>query len=221
MISIKTSAAAFAFIFAILAVPASAQSLVTGQCLTAASVRAALMAESQNPVIIGNRSGYGYPTALIFMSNADGSRGYALRGDKPLGQQAETICVEAVYRDVRLNDITKPGVPAWAMMPNTDPKAADAVCKRDRLGYQELCNFHNGSLVGLEKNGQRVMFVATGTAINPRDKSVRENQRITVTINFTEQGGLVKAATPEGASYMLSAYSKVSYTQFGNALLGR
>ncbi|MBZ4346229.1 hypothetical protein LAN15_24170, partial [Mycobacterium tuberculosis] len=79
-----------------------------------------------------------YATALVFTSNADGSRGYLLRGDKPLGQQADTICIDSVYEDVRLNDITQPGIPAWAQLGGNAARA-EAICKRDRLGYQEMC----------------------------------------------------------------------------------
>lgn len=190
----------------------NAYALETGQCIPAREARAEFAAQGMNPIIVGNRTGYGYPVSLIFFSDAGGSRGYLIRGDEPLGQQSDTVCVESVYRDARLNDIARPGVPAWAKMGGT-AKAAEAVCKRDHLGYQELCGFHDDSVIGLEKNGQHVMLVATGTAINPRDKSVRQDQRITVTIRPDEMGGLIKAATPEGASYMLSAYTKVSYTQ--------
>ena len=196
----------------------NASALDTGQCLPAAQVRATLAAEKQNTIIVGNRSGYGYPVALVFTSNVDGSKGYALRGDKPLGEQAATICVESVYRDVRLNDVTKPGVPAWAKM-GDDPKRAEAVCKRDKLGYQEKCGSHDQSVLGLDGNGQRVIFMAIGSAINPRDKSVRAGQRIWLTLDAADAGGLFNAATVEGADYILSAYTKGSYTQFGTAML--
>lgn len=172
---------------AALSSPASA--LDTGQCLPAAQVRATLAAEGQNTIIVGNRTGYGYPTALIFTSDASGSKGYALRGDKPLGEQATTICVDSVYRDVRLNDITRPGIPAWAKMGGDAAKAA-AICKRDRLGYQEDCRANDLNLTNLESNGRRVMLVATGAAINPRDKSVRQGQRLVVTLAVQCSKGL-------------------------------
>ena len=196
-----------------------AWALDTGQCLPAAQVRAALAAEGQSPIITGNRSGYGYPTALIFTSNADGSKGYAVRGDKPLGQQAETICIDSVYRDVRLNDITRSGVPAWAMMSNADAEAADAICARGGLGYQDHCNFYNQGLANLDSNGTHIMLMATGTAINPRDKSVRADQRLIVAVSPADNKGIVKATTKEGASYMLSAYTTAGYTQAGNAMI--
>jgi hypothetical protein len=208
--------ALIAITFCGIASPAFA--LETGQCLPAAQVRTALAAENMNPIILGNRTGYGYGTALIFMSNADGSRGYLVRGDKPLGEQAETICIDSVFRDVKLNDITNPVVPTWAEM-GDDPVTAEAVCKRDRLGYQEKCNSNDRSLTTLSSNGQHVLFMAIGTAINPRDRTVRSNQRILLTLDGTNGSGLVKASTSEGASYILSAYTKGSLTQFAAPLI--
>ena len=66
-----------------------------------------------------------------------------------------------------------------------------------------------------------VMFSAIGTAINPRDGTIRSGQRIFVSANPIAATGIYKASTVQGASYMLSAYSKVSFTQFGDALLKR
>ena len=197
-----------------------AQALETGQCLPAAQVRASLAAEGQNPVIVGNRTGYGYPTALIFFANADGSKGYLVRGDKPLGQEAETACIDSVYRDVRLNDVGKPGVPPWALMHDSAAQTAD-ICKRDRLGYQEFCASNDQGLENLESHGEHVMLVATGTAINPRDKPVRLEQKIVLPLEPRAATGLLQAATREGASYVLSAYGSGSFTQYGTAMLGR
>lgn len=195
-----------------------ALALETGQCLPATTVRATLAQEGQSPIIVGNRSGYGYPTALIFTSNVDGSKGYAVRGDKPFGEQAETACIDSVYRDIRLNDISKPGIPAWAKM-GGDPKTAEAICKRDKLGYQEDCGYADQATVNLNRNMQRVMFQAMGSAINPRDKSIRQSQRIVVTLQADNKLGLVRAVTIEGSGYLLSGYSGAAYTQHGEAML--
>jgi hypothetical protein len=195
-----------------------AYALETGQCLPAATVRATLAQEGQSPIIAGNRSGYGYPTALIFTSNANGSKGYAIRGDKPFGEQAETVCIDSVYRDVRLNDISKPGIPAWAKM-GGDAKTAEAICTRDKLGYQEDCGYADQATVNLSRNMQRVMFHAMGSAINPRDKSIRQSQRIIATLQADNKLGLVRAVTMEGAGYLLSGYSGAAYTQHGEAML--
>ncbi|OSZ69556.1 hypothetical protein CAP40_01485 [Sphingomonas sp. IBVSS2] len=196
-----------------------ALALDTGQCLPAQQVRDALKAEGMQPIIVGNRTGYGYPTSLIFFANADGSRGYLIRGDKPLGEQAETACVDSVFRGVKLRDISRPGIPEWALM-GDDPAKAEAGCKRDHLGYQEKCSAHDRSLAILNSNGQHVLFMAIGTAINPRDKSIRRDQRLLLTLDGSEASGLLKASTAEGASYILSAYTKGATTQNAAALMG-
>lgn len=190
----------------------------TGQCLPAAQVRAVLAAEGQNPIIVGNRSGYGYPTALILTSNADGSKGYMLRGDKPFGQQADTVCIDSVFTDIGLNDVSKPGIPAWARV-NENRTAAEAECRRDHLGYQETCGLHGDAVKNQTENGQPVLFAALGTAINPRDKSIRSGQLIVVTYGSGLNGGLVTATTSNGANYMLSAYSDVKLTQNAGGVL--
>ena len=217
---IPFKAIAVGALLALWTVSCPAAALTTGECAPAGIARQALAAEGQNPIIVGNRSGYGYPTALIFFSNADGSKGYAIRADKPLGEQAGTVCVDSVYRDIRLNDISRPGIPSWAKM-GGDAAQIQAICRRDRLGYQEQCRGNDESLSNLASNDTRVMFMAVGSAINPRDKSVRQDQRLIVAASTVDQKGIVKAVTAEGASYMLSAYTHVAYTKSGEALLGR
>ena len=200
--------------------PASAVALETGQCLPAAQVRAALAAEGQNPIILGNRTGFGYSTALIFTSNAHGSRGYLLRGDKPLGQQAETICIDSVFADIRLNDITRPGMPEWATV-RVDAARAEADCRLHRLGYQETCEPADTRNESLGRYGARVMLSARGSAINPRDQSVRGDQHLLLFVDPTTNEGGLQAVTDQGASYMLSGYVSASYTPQGEALLER
>lgn len=195
----------------------SAQALTTGQCSPAADVRAELAAEKQQTIILGNRSGSGHPTTLAFTSNADGSKGYMLLGDEPVGTQAVIICVQSVYRDIRLNDVTKPGVPSWAKR-SVDPKRVAELCDGGHLGYQGTCMRQDESLANLERNGQRVLFKAIGTAMNPQGNAQREDQLIYVTLEPKEAIGLIDATTVEGAAYMLWAYSKVSLTQYAAAL---
>lgn len=200
--------------------PCSAYALETGQCRPAAEVRAAITAEAQNPVVVGNQAGYGRPYALVFTSNKDGSRGYALRGDKPFGEVATTICIDSIFHDVKLNDFTKPGLPSWARLQLNEATATDT-CRRNRLGYQEECAPYRHDIEGQTANGQRVAFMAKGTAINPRDKSVRQDQWLVLTLTSEDGGGLVQAVTPDGASYMLSGYTKGSFTQHSAGLMRR
>ena len=164
------------------------------------------------PIIVGDRTGFGFPTSLIFFSNSDGSRGYLIRGDQPLGTQAAIACVDSEFRDIRLHDTSQAGVPEWALM-GDDPTTVAAICARDKLGYQEKCTSNDASLKTLDGNGLHVLFMAIGTAINPRDQSVRSDQRIILTVDGARSGGLLKAVTREGASYVLAAYTKAAMTQ--------
>ncbi len=84
-------------------------------------------------------------------------------GDKPLGEKADWICVESVYRDVRLNDVTKPGIPAWALHP-VDPKRVDQLCAGGKIGWQGECGLHSTVVRNPASNGQRVLFKVIGTA---------------------------------------------------------
>ncbi|MDY7762819.1 hypothetical protein U0E18_32050, partial [Burkholderia pseudomallei] len=70
------------------------------------------------------------------------------------------------------------------------------------------------------RDGQQVLFMATGTAINPRDKTIRTGQRVWLTQNGSG-GGALSATTPEGASYVLSAYTSGALSQHGAAMLNR
>ena len=207
-----------AAIMSLVVTASPALALETGQCAPAEQARRAIAAEQISPIIVGNRSGYGHPTALIFFANADGSKGYVILTDRPFGEQATSVCVQSVLRNIRLNDITNAGIPSWAKMPVDRPKAT-ALCAKGGLGWQDSCRPHDTSLANLESNGLHVMLSATGTAINPRDNSIRHDQRITVAVDPVQSKGLFEAATEEGANYMLSAYLKVNFTQHGLALL--
>ena len=192
--------------------------LATGQCRPASEVKEVLSREKQTPIIVGNRAGYGDGIALLFFSNGDGSRGYLLRSNKPYGELASSICVESVFQNIRLSDISKPGIPKWAKL-GGNPDEANAICKRDHLGYQENCVYHDDGMENSHSHGDRVMFMATGSAINPRDKTIRQGQTITLILNPTKQSGLVNATTPEGACYTLSGYAKGAYTEPGEKML--
>ncbi|MBB5985636.1 hypothetical protein [Sphingobium lignivorans] len=92
--------------------------LEPGQCGPAAEIQAALKAEGQVPVVIGNRVTTRKDRPVnIFTANSSGV-GYSLEGDAPQGQKSKTVCVGVRYRDLRLNDINSPVVPAWALIGN-------------------------------------------------------------------------------------------------------
>ncbi|WP_165185088.1 hypothetical protein [Caulobacter soli] len=185
------------------------------QCGPAANMRATLAAEGQNTIIIGNRSGAGIPTALAFTSNADGSKGYMVVTDLPLGEKAGWVCVQSVYRDIRIGDVTKPGIPTWALHVE-DTARVDEQCAGQKLGWQGACHLHSTALKNLESHGQRVLFKAIGTAKSRG--SVRDDQLLLVTVDSRESAGILTATTDEGANYMLWAYSKVAITPYAEPL---
>ena len=101
------------------AIPALA--LEPKQCLSMSEINAALAAEGQRTLIIGNRrtihdaperpSGVqviNYATAIT--SNADGSLGYELGGDLPRAQASTGMCVAAKLTNIHLLDARIPGV---------------------------------------------------------------------------------------------------------------
>ena len=200
--------------------PCAALNLETGKCYPAADVRAQLVTEGQSPIVVGNRSGYGYPTALFFTSNADGTKGYAVRGDRPLGTPATETCVDSIYTNVRLHDVSVALIPSWAKWGN-DEAAALAACRRDNLGYQEKCGSHDTRARNIFGNGSRFMLAMKGTAINPRDGSIRNAQMIWVNFTPATGSGLVNATTPEGADYVLSAYSSIAYAPAGMRMVAK
>lgn len=101
--------------------------LEPGQCLPMAEMNAALRAEGQRTMIIGNRSAVeerdatGNPTRLAervetITSNADGSLGYNLAGDRPREEPSTNVCVRAKLTNVRLYDASQPTIPRDAYL---------------------------------------------------------------------------------------------------------
>ena len=101
--------------------------LQPGQCLPMADMNAALRAEGQRTMIIGNRSAIeerdaaGNPTRLAerletITSNADGSVGYNLAGDRPREEPSINVCVRAKLTNVRLFDASQPTIPRDAYL---------------------------------------------------------------------------------------------------------
>jgi len=93
----------------------TARALEPRQCLPMAEMNAALRAEGQRTIIIGDR------TTLVddrsrpggaridrwvntFTSNEDGSLGYNLEGDRPMGEPSSQVCVRAKLTNIRLYD---------------------------------------------------------------------------------------------------------------------
>lgn len=134
MKSFRTTAVVGAGVLMACANPAFA--LEPGQCLPMAEMNAALRAEGQRTMIIGNRSAVqerdaaGNVTAVVervetITSNADGSRGYNLKGDRPREENSTNVCVGAVLTNVRLYDASQPTIPRDAYLGGTFNQVVD------------------------------------------------------------------------------------------------
>ncbi len=106
---------------------APANALEPGQCLPIAEMNAALRADGQRTMIIGNRSAVaekdasGRPTRLAELvetvtSNAEGSLGYNLAGDRPREEASTNVCVRAVLTNIRLYDARRLEIPRTAFL---------------------------------------------------------------------------------------------------------
>lgn len=97
------------------------------QCLPLAEMNAALKADGQRTLILGDRLAIQDPTgraedmytnryANAVTANGDGSLGYQIEGDKTRQQASSTMCVRAKLTNVRLFDASQPGTPKAALL---------------------------------------------------------------------------------------------------------
>jgi hypothetical protein len=199
-----------------LAEPTPATATLVPGCYPAAQVKAALQAQGQQPVVVGNRvtTRIDRP-AHYFTSNARG-QGYEIEGDQPFGTPATTMCVSARIEGVRLNDINSPTVPSWALIGN-DTNAANADCRAAQRG---LCESYDDYVRRASANGQRVMLVAN-TVFQNADGSTRYGRMITVLTQVDTHLADVKATNAVGAAESVAGLEAVNYTQFSGTLLAQ
>ena len=104
-----------------------AMALDAKQCLPMAEMNAALKAEGQRTMIIGDREALSDPTGRIadasihrfvntVTSNTDGSVGYQLEGDLPRAQSSTKVCVRAKLTNIQLFDPRVPIVPKVVLL---------------------------------------------------------------------------------------------------------
>lgn len=178
------------------AAPAHAE-LVPGQCMPMADMNAALRAEGQRTIIIGDRVSVideSRPELGVrrwvntVTSNEDGSRGYQLEGNLPSGQTSTEVCVAAILADVQLFDARRDGVPQAALLGGRfDSWVTDA-----------------------SADGVRPMVVARtvfGDAANPR-----YGRPIVVMGNVVERHGLLATKQDNTAPEMLVQLDNLAYT---------
>jgi hypothetical protein len=119
----KTLNRAMKYGFMAATAPAHAE-LVSGQCLSMAEMNAALKAEGQKTMIVGDRAAVvdeGKPTARVqrwvntVTLDIDGN-GYQLEGDRPSTEASSTVCIRARLANGRLLDARRDGVPTEVML---------------------------------------------------------------------------------------------------------
>ncbi|MDQ4418847.1 hypothetical protein OOT33_00095 [Sphingobium sp. DEHP117] len=194
---------------ALILFPLSAFALEPGHCGPAAAIQAALKAEGQVPVVIGNRVTTRKDRPVnIFTANSSGI-GYSLEGDAPQGQKSTTVCVKARYSGLRLNDINSAQVPAWALIGN-DTKAANDNCKATHAG---LCESYDDYVKRATAGGMRVMLMARSEIAQP-DGSMRLGRWLTILTKPVRKIADITATNSVGASESVGGLEDVHYTQF-------
>ena len=199
------AAAAFA---TALGMSASAQALEAKQCLSMDDMNAALRAEGQRTLIIGDRiaamgntANPGVTTRMVrnvntVTSNEDGSVGYQLEGDKSRAEISTKVCVRAKLTDIQLFDARK----------TTIPKAA-------YLGGDFDRTVNESATVG-----SRPMIVAN-TVFGTGD-STRYGLPLVVFGNIPERAAAIATQTSEGKAELLAVMNQAEYTPVALQRLG-
>jgi hypothetical protein len=204
---ILNSALGAAFVAA-MAAATPAQALEPKQCLPMAEMNAALKAEGQRTMIIGDRLDIQNPTGLVkdasvlryvntVTSNADGSLGYQLEGDLPRAKPSTKVCVAAKLTNIRFFDARKPGLNTQAMLGG----AFDDILREN------------------EAIGTRPMAQADTVYRNP-DGTHRRGLPLTVFGNLPERAGGIYARDTDGKALRLAVMGDTEYTQAGLQMVG-
>ncbi|AUW58053.1 hypothetical protein C1T17_07965 [Sphingobium sp. SCG-1] len=200
------SALSAAFIASI-GIASPAYALDAKQCLPMSEMNAALKAEGQRTLVIGDREAIQNPTGKIkdasvlrfvntVTSNADGSLGYQLEGDLPRAQASHQVCVAAKLTNVRLFDARRPGVPQEALLGGKFDEAIREI----------------------EKLGTRPMVVAD-TVHTGADGQSRQGLPIVLLANVEHKGGHLFTRLANGQPQFLMQMGDTEYTPAGLARL--
>jgi hypothetical protein len=184
----------------------SALALEPKQCMPLAEINAALKAEGQRTLILGDREAIDDPTgnardwtvtryANAVTSNANGSLGYQLEGDLPRAKPSTSMCVRARLTNIRLYDANKPGVPEAAL-----------------LGGE-----FDAATRGLAVKGVNVMFVAD--TLHPGGGGYSKGSPLVGFIDMKGRSGSMATMTAKGP-VQLMVMGDVIYTPEGLRRLG-
>lgn len=189
---------------AAMACSAPAMAMDAKQCLPMAEMNAALKAEGQRTMIIGDRLGQirndahadgglavdEYANAVT--SNADGSVGYQLEGDRSRSQTSSSMCIRAKLTNVRIFDAARSEIAQQALLGGRidDMLRADA------------------------KIGARPMVVAD-TVHKASDGSERVGLPMVITANVPKRVGAIYARQADGEPLLLVRLGTLDYTPAG------
>ncbi len=168
-----------------------------------AEMNAALRAEGQRTVIIGDRSTIHNDTTRsagarvdLFVNtvtkNADGSVGYQLEGNRPRAEASTEVCVAAKLENVTLYDARLSRVPAAAYLGGA---------------FNEVVR-QNAAV------GTRPMIIAD-TVHRNGDGTIRRGLPLVIFGNTAIRGGSIATALPNLQPQRLSVLVNLDYTSFG------
>lgn len=203
----KLIGSALGVVLAFTAAAQPALALEPKQCLPMAEMNAALRAEGQRTMIIGDRVAINddgsRPSGVRFdryvntvTSNADGSTGYQLEGDLPRVQSSTIVCVATKLMNVRLYDARGTHIPPAAYLGGQ----FDAVVKENAA------------------KGSRPMLVAD--TVHPSPGGVeRRGLPIVLFGNVPHRTGSIATRLPDGKPQFLVGMADTDYTPAGLARL--
>lgn len=189
-----------AFLAGVIVMTAPAWALEPKQCLPMAAMNAALQAEGQRTLIIGNRVAFRdspeRPSGAkvekwmnAYTANAEHSRGFNIEGDRPMGEPSTKACIAGKFTNIGLYDARQPGTPEAAK------RGAD----------------FDTSLRDNEAKGTRPMLQADSISTGP-DGSIRTGLGITLFGNMRVKVGYLVANYPGGKSADMMFMGDTQYT---------
>jgi hypothetical protein len=193
-----------------------AQAVERGTCLPAAEMIQTLRAEGQRSVIEADVDVLNAHTLplIMYTTNADGSRGYEVGGDRPrdpadMSRPATripaTLCVRAQLTDVQLN--AGRVVPASFRLDATmrEPDLTTQARARGVGFYGD----HNTTLDNGARNGSSFPTLQARIVLNGQPSRL-----VTVTFNATGLGGVLRS-WDDGLTTQSDPLNRATFTQYG------
>jgi hypothetical protein len=168
-----------------------------------ADMNAALRAEGQRTIIIGDRAALRNDASResglrvnrwvnTFTSNDDGTLGYNLEGDRPSGEPSTRVCVAGKFTNIRLYDARRPGTP-------------DGVVREGAFGAM---------VAEQERQGIRPMLQADSISTGPNGE-VRRGNSVTLMGDVARQSAMLFVNRTGGRAESLKLMMNVAYTPAG------